>query len=704
MTDYTIYQKGGNLWDDSNSHETGGTPSDILIYYHCSTGNHYGELDYIYYRISGLGFDDIRIRSAIYDSSSRAIITQSNELSVAPTGQYFYSSQWSGNTHIYPNSDYIIASWVGGDIFTERFGLQSQATESDVTIYFESAADYSAAGNGNFLQYVPELDDQSEYDVIPILLGSWTVYTDREQLSVTTNSGCIASGLTTATITGKVTGGSGTVWFLWDTEDFGEVTTTRFPENWSNSSNKGYFLSSNTFEEEVNSLDRLRDYYYRVYISLGNDYASSDVETFKTSGSFSPPKVSNPSGCMFSSNVEATITGKVIGGSGTAWFYWGTNDGGQVGENWSNSKKMDGIKYSGDFISSNVSISDTFEAERYYRIFLSSNYYEYWVDNSSYWSEATAFYPSGHIDIFDDDEIYIGTDGEEYFSSQNITGNFFTLSDYMTPEYDGYLDWGYAYISGAGASGLIARIGLYDYDVDVVSQTNVLYAPSGAHNIVISSQWSGNTYIKNDSIYCLVGWYTYSGERYKDASVDIWLTSGFSSYNKNYDFIASGNGDFQNCLPEINTSNGDLSIDENAAVIWSTYHAVNDSEKILGCNLGTDAGSKYINPERDVADDTGDRMYYYYTHTSGNNYSLVPISANLFLNATVSLENIAARVAIYDSSNKELITYSNLITYDYMHKNENSKVIQSVFDNQNIKLKPDYDYIVCLWMTSHVPI
>jgi len=87
--------------------------------------------------------------------------------------------------------------------------------------------------------------------------------------TITNTSGCIASGMSTLTLSAKVTDKSGNVWFYWDTSDKGTTRT-----DWSNSYNAGTKYSGNYFTYNAIGLEPETTYYYRAYIS-SNWYANS---------------------------------------------------------------------------------------------------------------------------------------------------------------------------------------------------------------------------------------------------------------------------------------------------------------------------------------------------------------------------------------------------------------------------------------------
>jgi len=186
-------------------------------------------------------------------------------------------------------------------------------------------------------------------------------------ISITSASGCVASGTNSATISAKVNKGSGYAWFYWSRNaDAGPSKS-----GWLASSNKGWQVSGTYLTHEVTSMSEGVPYYYRAYITSGlyEDWSQAKEFLKKTV----VLETSTYNGCVASSTTTARITGKVLQGSGTVWFLWGDEDRGAIRHLWNEQAKI-GTKYAGDDFYYDIYWNLKPFTTYYYRVYISSNW------------------------------------------------------------------------------------------------------------------------------------------------------------------------------------------------------------------------------------------------------------------------------------------------------------------------------------------
>lgn len=221
-------------------------------------------------------------RAAVFVSSTRALVAQTSEFYGKGQDKVWVSGNF-GASSITANTDYILALWGEG-------GTKSAYRDSNVasTYWYDLSRDYVDSGSGDFSTYLDPFDadvgnsgPNYQNGVVGHSMEFFVSYRAGVTIEVTNNGGATSVGHNSATINGKITDGSGTVWFCWGDDDAGATFN-----GWDYSSNNGTYDLNDTFSSGLTGLTAETTYYYQVYCSSNWDSVSDDwldaTSTFTT--------------------------------------------------------------------------------------------------------------------------------------------------------------------------------------------------------------------------------------------------------------------------------------------------------------------------------------------------------------------------------------------------------------------------------------
>lgn len=256
---------------------------DRLRYSWYTTGEVGGYLSKYWLKVSTTWSNSEYGRGAVYVSSSKALVAKTSEF-VGDGTLHWITSDFQPSA-LNANTSYFICYWGDAGSKTVIF-----TTVADGAIHYRtsSAVYANTTPGGDFSKKTPlntagaGFTDGSANSK----LNMYVTYTTGEVPVVTTYNGCTAYNTTTATITGEVTNGSGTVWFYWGDND---AESTK--GSWDNSYKVGTKYDGNNFSKDLTSLVPGTTYYYRTYISSNWYPTTSD---WSTTATFSTSEVINP--------------------------------------------------------------------------------------------------------------------------------------------------------------------------------------------------------------------------------------------------------------------------------------------------------------------------------------------------------------------------------------------------------------------------
>lgn len=303
----------------------------------------------------------------------------------------------------------------------------------------------SACVDGDSIKISFEYDGDTIYETFTLHLSyGFTRLTLKvpTSLAITTFSGCTYSSQTTATITGKVTGGSGNVWFYWSANaDPGETLS-----GWLASTSVGYYSTGSTFSRNITNLTFSTDYYYRGYITYSGRAEWSEDAHFQTPA-YTAVEVTNVSGCVISGATDAVLSAKVTDGAGSLWFYYesGITGGGSVKDDWDSYVIVTDSATSGSYYTKKITGLNAYYLYSF-RAYISSNGYEAgddWYDTDTFRTRLTGIC-SKDLKIFytlNSDQDYIcchcsgwNTDGYKVIFNTVITSDeMATLRSHIVP-------------------------------------------------------------------------------------------------------------------------------------------------------------------------------------------------------------------------------------------------------------------------------
>jgi len=277
---------------------------------------------------------------------------------------YYGTSDGGFNKSTWDSSKYVGVKYSGNYFETQISGLNS-----NTTYYYNSYISSNGWGAGE--------------DWAP---SSLTFTTEVLPIQITNASGCVASSLSTATLSAKVTLGSGNTWIFYDTQDRGTVKGA-----WYWSSNCGYHASGDYFTKQVSLSPSINPYYYRAYISSMNgsdeDWADSASEFYVPM----PVSIYSPTGCLESGSTYGIVDGRVGYRSGNCWIYYGKTDGGTNKTAWDNNVSI-GLKYYHDYFTKKLTGLE-YNTKYYFNTYISSNGWGFGED----WGNSDSFHTTEFV-------------------------------------------------------------------------------------------------------------------------------------------------------------------------------------------------------------------------------------------------------------------------------------------------------------------
>ena len=253
------------------------TPSDQIRYVYASSQGA-GTLSSFNIQ-AGMGWSPTEYgRGAVYLSSNRSLVAQTGV--IPGVGATSWLTADFGPSSINANTWYIVAFW-GGDgtqiLDYDQVGLHH---------WWDGGKDFEESGNGDFSSYFSTLNSESDYTKeSDTVLHMYAVYNENPTATITNISGCVASGVSTVTLSAKCTGGPGNVKFYYETGSTGGGTD---PSEWRYSSQYEDTVTSGEYiTKQITGLSPGTGYCYRAYISSnnlggGDDWFDSTI-TFGTS-------------------------------------------------------------------------------------------------------------------------------------------------------------------------------------------------------------------------------------------------------------------------------------------------------------------------------------------------------------------------------------------------------------------------------------
>ena len=217
-------------------------------------------------------------RGAVYLSSNRELVAQTESTHITTNSKEWVSTNF-GPSSVASGETYLIVVWCdyeGGTCYEFR---NSVAGES----YFYDSKDYSSYDDGNYDLHFNPLDDQSNYSKISgYQIRMYATATETAiPVEISSASGCVALTPSSATVSAKVTRGSGNCYIYWESGSGGGGTTK---SNWDNNESLGLKEDGDYFTTKLTNLTSGWTYSYRGYISSngwggGEDWTENQTFT-----------------------------------------------------------------------------------------------------------------------------------------------------------------------------------------------------------------------------------------------------------------------------------------------------------------------------------------------------------------------------------------------------------------------------------------
>ena len=131
--------------------------TDTINLYFATSPDYFGELEYFYLRVKDTFGTGEYGRGAIYLSSNRTLVAQTEPFQGTGVDKTWISGAFNPSS-ITANTNYIVALWTDENAKYSYCKLQAGCHT-----WNDGSRDYSASGNGDFGAYLNPLDNNSQY-------------------------------------------------------------------------------------------------------------------------------------------------------------------------------------------------------------------------------------------------------------------------------------------------------------------------------------------------------------------------------------------------------------------------------------------------------------------------------------------------------------------------------------------------------------